>query len=262
MPDFNAMVSMYERLVEPLTRQFCLQAAELAGVGNGERVIDVATGTGALALAAAERGAIVLATDVAPAMAARAGERLLRFAGCRAEPMDCAALRVEDGSFDAAFSIFGVMLLGGWREGLGELVRVVRPGGRVVLGAWPDPEGALPMVVVARVFATVFPERTLWGDDGLNSSSAASLEAALKAAGCAEVAVHAVQAVHRASSVDAMLTDGEPMFRITPGYGGLTDAERVQMAEPLRAAFMAYAGTDGRVAMTVPALIAVGRTAS
>lgn len=56
----------YEHLVDPLTLPLGMYTLDLAQVGRGSRIIDVAAGTGALALVAAKRGAHVLATDIAP----------------------------------------------------------------------------------------------------------------------------------------------------------------------------------------------------
>jgi len=69
---------------------------DLAQVGRGSRIIDVAAGTGALALVAAKRGAHVLATDIAPNMVARAAERLAPFPDCEARVMDYKSLDAED----------------------------------------------------------------------------------------------------------------------------------------------------------------------
>ena len=139
------MAASYERWAEPFTAHFARAALSLAGgVEPGERALDVAAGTGALALAAAGAGARVLATDSSPGMVARLRERLQPYAGSEARVMDGQALEVEDATFDASFSAFGVMLFPDWRRGMAELVRATRPGGRVVLTTWVNPEGAGP----------------------------------------------------------------------------------------------------------------------
>lgn len=129
----------------------------------GERVLDVAAGTGALALEAAAGGARVLATDFSPGMverlAARLGEGGFDQADSEARVMDGQALDLPDGGFDAAFSIFGVMLFPDWEAGLRELHRVVRPGGRVVMATWARAEGAGPAMLFAQAWREAFPDR-------------------------------------------------------------------------------------------------------
>jgi ubiquinone/menaquinone biosynthesis C-methylase UbiE len=103
---------------------------------------DVAAGTGGLSLPAARLGAQVLATDWSPAMIerfeARAREESLSAAQGRV--MDCHALDLPDDSFDVSGSQFGVMLVPDQPGALREMVRVTKPGGRVLLIAYGLPE--------------------------------------------------------------------------------------------------------------------------
>jgi ubiquinone/menaquinone biosynthesis C-methylase UbiE len=87
----------------------------------------MATGTGALALAAARTGAQVLATDFSPGMVACVAAAGLP--NVEARVMDGQALDLPDARFDAAFSIFGVIMFPDWRKGLAEMRRVTKPGG-------------------------------------------------------------------------------------------------------------------------------------
>jgi SAM-dependent methyltransferase len=102
----------------------------------GDRVVDVACGTGNAALAAARAGASVVGVDTAPRLIEvarrRAGEEGL---DASFEVADAVAIPAEDGAFDAAVSVFGVIFadLGG---AVAELLRVVRPGGRIVVTTW------------------------------------------------------------------------------------------------------------------------------
>jgi demethylmenaquinone methyltransferase/2-methoxy-6-polyprenyl-1,4-benzoquinol methylase len=106
------------------------RAADLAHVGPGSRALDVATGTGDLALELASRGAEVVGMDFS--------ERMLELARAKApgltfESGDAQALAYPDGSFDAATVGFGARNFGDLRQGLSEMTRVVKPGGRVVV---------------------------------------------------------------------------------------------------------------------------------
>jgi ubiquinone/menaquinone biosynthesis C-methylase UbiE len=110
-------------------------------VSAGDRVLDVAAGTGNAAIPAALAGARVTATDLTPELldigrelAAQRGEQL------NWEPADAEALPYGDGSFDVVLSCVGVMFAPHHQASADELVRVCRPGGRIGLLSW-TPEG-------------------------------------------------------------------------------------------------------------------------
>jgi demethylmenaquinone methyltransferase / 2-methoxy-6-polyprenyl-1,4-benzoquinol methylase len=106
------------------------RAVDLARVGPGSRALDVATGTGDLAIALAGRGAEVIGSDFSEGMLARAREKST---AVRWEQANALALPYRDGEFDAATVGFGARNFSDLSGGLGEMVRVVRPGGRVVV---------------------------------------------------------------------------------------------------------------------------------
>src|SRR6185312_2224559 len=106
------------------------RAADLARVGPGDRALDVATGTGDLAVALVARGCEVVGADFSDGMLERARAKAPNI---RFEHADALALPYEDGSFDAATVGFGARNFGDLERGLAEMVRVVRPGGRVVI---------------------------------------------------------------------------------------------------------------------------------
>ena len=104
------------------------------------RFLDVAAGSGALAIPAARRGARVLATDQSAAMLELLQQRA-RTEGLDIETrvMDGHALALDDESFDMAGSQFGVMLFPDMPQGIREMARVVKSGGRVLMIAYGDP---------------------------------------------------------------------------------------------------------------------------
>jgi SAM-dependent methyltransferase len=135
-------VAVYESVFEPLTAEFGRRALDLLAIPAGSRIIDVGAGSGGLALAAQSRGIDVLAVDASERMvqrirarAALAGELPARI---RAEVMDCAALTFPDDSFDAAISVFGVVLLPEAETGVRQMARVVRPGSPVAVVTWTE----------------------------------------------------------------------------------------------------------------------------
>ena len=105
----------------------------------GDRFLDVATGTGGVALPAAKTGAEVTGLDISPdqlrkARAAAAAEGL----SIRFDEGDAEALPYPDESYDAVASAFGVIFAPGHARAAGELTRVCRHGGRLMLTAWPE----------------------------------------------------------------------------------------------------------------------------
>jgi len=112
-------------------------------VSAGERVIDVATGTGNAALLAAARGAHVLGIDTEPALLALARGRVTAGLDVRWIEGDAQALPVADEHADLVVSVFGAMYAADHARAARELVRVLAPGGRLALAAW-TPGSAMP----------------------------------------------------------------------------------------------------------------------
>lgn len=124
------------RSIEPVAED----VVAAAGVQAGERVLDVATGSGNAALAAARRGARVTGLDLTPELLEiaqrRASEAGLEIAFREG---DAEELPFEDDSFDRVTSVFGAMFAPDQAHAAGELLRVCKPGGTVAVSAWtPD----------------------------------------------------------------------------------------------------------------------------
>ncbi|MCF0252871.1 MAG: bifunctional demethylmenaquinone methyltransferase/2-methoxy-6-polyprenyl-1,4-benzoquinol methylase UbiE [Duodenibacillus sp.] len=112
-------------------------AIEATGAREGSRVLDIASGTGDLAIALARKvGATgtVFATDINVSML-KAGIGRMKQAGVSAEVLqcDCEALPFKDGAFDAVTVSFGLRNMTHKDKALSEMLRVVKPGGRVVV---------------------------------------------------------------------------------------------------------------------------------
>jgi len=137
---FDRIAGVYDRMNAVMTagldRRWRSRAADLAGVGPGDRVLDVATGTGDLALELAQRvapGGEVVGLDFAEAMLERAREKAAGRPDVRFEWGDALALDHPDDAFAAATVAFGARNFADLHRGLAEMARVVRPGGRVVV---------------------------------------------------------------------------------------------------------------------------------
>lgn len=131
---FDRIAGVYDVMNRVMTvgldQRWRRRAVELARVGPGSRAIDVATGTGDLAMALRDAGAEVVGCDFSEEMMDRAR---LKAPDIRFEWADALALPYEDDSFDAATVGFGARNFSDLRKGLAEMARVVRPGGRVVV---------------------------------------------------------------------------------------------------------------------------------
>jgi demethylmenaquinone methyltransferase/2-methoxy-6-polyprenyl-1,4-benzoquinol methylase len=131
---FDRIASVYDLMNSVMTagmhQRWRERAVDLAGVGPGSRALDVATGTGDLAIALRERGADVVGIDFA--------EKMLEIARQKAPEIDfrtgnALALDFPDDEFDAATVGFGARNVDDLDRGLAEMARVVKPGGRVVV---------------------------------------------------------------------------------------------------------------------------------
>jgi SAM-dependent methyltransferase len=126
----------YARIAELVT-DVGERVAERAGITAGSEVLDVAAGTGNAAIPAAQAGAQVIASDLTPELFA-VGRQRAADAGVAIEwiAADAEDLPFEDARFDYVLSALGVQFAPRHEVVAGELVRVCRPGGTIVLGNW------------------------------------------------------------------------------------------------------------------------------
>ena len=162
--------------------------AEAADLRAGERVLDVAAGNGNATLAAARRFAEVTSTDYVPALLEK-GRRRVRADGLDAQfqVADAEDLPFADGSFDLVLSTFGAMFTPDHGRAAGEMLRVLRDGGRIGLANW-TPDG-----FIGRLFKLIgayvppaagMKSPALWGTEphivGLFGSQAAQIRCVRK----------------------------------------------------------------------------------
>jgi ubiquinone/menaquinone biosynthesis C-methylase UbiE len=138
---WDAIATSYDTFVTPREESLASTALRLVGLKAGDRFLDVAAGTGGLAIPAARLKAKVVATDWSPKMIERFEARVRKegIHGAQGKVMDCHGLEFEDGVFDITGSQFGVMLVPGQAKALREMVRVTKKGGRVLLIAYGAP---------------------------------------------------------------------------------------------------------------------------
>jgi SAM-dependent methyltransferase len=145
------------------------------GITKGLRVLDLGCGDGTTALPEAKLGADVLGVDIARNLV-EAGNRRAREAGlasCRFQEGDASDLRgLADGSFDLVVSIFGAMFAPKPFDVAKEMVRVTKPGGRIVMGNWipNDPTLVAQILKISSAYSPPPPEGFVspmkWGVEG------------------------------------------------------------------------------------------------
>ncbi|QFZ81387.1 methyltransferase domain-containing protein [Variovorax paradoxus] len=134
-----------------------------AHITPGMKVLDLGCGDGNTALPAAKLGAQVLGIDIAANLVA-AGNRRAAQAGlsasCRFEEGDACELQLENASFDLVISMFGAMFAPKPFDVAREMVRVTRPGGRILMGNWipNDPTLVAQILKISSSYAPPPPE--------------------------------------------------------------------------------------------------------
>jgi SAM-dependent methyltransferase len=125
------------------------QLCEAVDLRSGERVLDVATGNGITALAAARRGGDVVAVDYVPELLERGRQRAADHLPVTFQEGDAEQLPFPDGTFDVVLSTFGVMFTPDQEKAARELLRVCRAGGKIGLANWT------PASFVGQIFQIV-----------------------------------------------------------------------------------------------------------
>lgn len=159
--DFGRIAKTYERGAAEFIARLALRP--------GEQVLDVACGTGNLALPAARAGALVTGIDIAPNLIeqaqASAAEEGLPVAF---EVGDAERLPYADAAFGAVVSMFGAMFAARPERAAAELLRVTRPGGRIALASW-TPAGFIGEMLKTTVRyvppPTAIPSPLQWGNE-------------------------------------------------------------------------------------------------
>ena len=144
---YDTYAAGYAKRLDPTLVGAAERLADLAGAGPGMRLVDLATGTGTAARAAARRGASVVGVDRSPGMLAVARKLSAELDFRRA---DARALPLEDGSFDAVTCGLSVSHFADREGALREILRVLRPGGRFVASTWGE-GSRLPTGVVGEL---------------------------------------------------------------------------------------------------------------
>jgi ubiquinone/menaquinone biosynthesis C-methylase UbiE len=262
---WDAIAEGYDRHVAPQEVDLANEALRLVGLESGERFLDVAAGTGGLGLPAARLGAQVLATDWSPSMIERL-ETCVREEGlsnAEARAMDCHALDLPDDSFDVTASQLGVMLVPDQPGALREMVRVTKPGGRVLLVAYGFPAELDFLQIFIGALKAVHPEFPGLPDDPppleFQVADPEVLRRRLTDAGLKDVRVERTAERPTFSSGQEMwdwVLHGNPI----PGaiVEDLSEEQRTRLRQVLDGMLRERAGGDGRATLTNRVNIGIG----
>jgi ubiquinone/menaquinone biosynthesis C-methylase UbiE len=243
-----------ERFVPALFRPWSPIVARAAHIGAGHTVLDVACGTGVLAAAAAHLvgvGGSVTGLDASAEMLAVARRKVTPVQWCegRAE-----SLPFDNDHFDAVVSQFGLMFFERPADALREMMRVLRPGGRLAVAVCDTLDHSPGYAALAALLHELFGARVA---DAFRSpfvmGDSQRLRALCSEAGIAgaEVSRHA-GTVRFASIEDLVATERACAWTL----GGLLDAQQfAQLLHGAQQALKPFAGEGGGVAFEMPALI-------
>jgi SAM-dependent methyltransferase len=255
---YDAGAAAYDRLLGRWSRLFVPALLDGAAIGPGDRVLDVATGTGEAGVQAAARVAPrgrVIGVDISLPMlaAARArGDGRLAVAG-----MDGARLACRPGAFDAVLCQLGLMFFPDLAGALGELRRVLRPGGRLAAGVWSTAERVPLIGLLAAALVRHLPGQRAGLFLAFTLADPRALAGALEAAGFRAVRVRPEGRRVVFESVEDFWAPIEAGGgRLGQAYRSLPAAARDDVRAQVRERLGAFE-SGGRLAMDVEALVAV-----
>lgn len=237
-----------------------------AGLAAGMRFLDVASGSGALSLPAARRGAVVMAVDQSPVMLELLRARS-RKEGLEVETrvMDGHALDIPGDTFDVVGSQFGVMLFPDMPQGIREMRRVARPGGRVLVHAYGDPSRIEFLGFLVGAVRSVRPEFDGPPQDPppleFQLSDPERLRRELHAAGLRDVRVETVTEATEFESGDSLwdwVVWSNPIVETLLGSLELSNEERGAAREALDGMVRERASGRGAARLTNPVNIGIG----
>ena len=261
---WDAIAEGYDRYVAPQEVDLANEALRLAGLQPGEQFLDVAAGTGGLSLPAARIGARVLASDWSAAMIERLETRARQegLGTVTGRVMDCHALDFPDDSFDVTGSQFGVMLVPDQPKALREMVRVTKPGGRVMVIAYGSPPELEFLGFFISALQVVAPEFPGLPDEPMlefQASDPKVLRRRLTDAGLKSVRIERTAERPAFGSGQDMwewVLYGNPI----PGMlvADLSEEQRGRLCQVLDGMLRERAGADGRAVLTNVVNIGIG----
>jgi ubiquinone/menaquinone biosynthesis C-methylase UbiE len=239
---------------------------DLAGIGSGHRVLDVAAGTGEQTLMAARRVGLhgfVLATDIADRMLAYLNEaaRSEGLTNVQTRLMDARLLELEPQSFDAAICRLALMLIPERDKALAGIHRALKPGTRfaaIVLSTAEKLPHISESLAIARRHAGLPPAP--FEDPGMFAlGDPAVLRSAFERSGFRDVAVEIVPSSQRFASVAAAMEHRRNSLpEMRPFLERMSEAEREAVWKEIETVIRRFEQSDGTVIVPTERLVAVG----
>src|SRR5918993_441623 len=249
--EWTERVERYARDAAPRTQRFAAALIELLPPPVGAHVLDVATGTGLVAVEAARRvgpRGSVLATDFLPAWEpfVRTTVSAARVANVMFATMPAEALALPDASFDVAYCQFGLMFVPEPIRALREMRRVLRPGGRIGIAVWSVPE-KVGLFLIQRIVAPALPPATGEASPSPMSMGAPGLiEDMVAEAGFRNVVRHSVTIFEEIADPEIEWQLWRENFAMPDGGGleRLPTCVQQQLHDDVIAAFMSFQDGD------------------
>lgn len=225
----------YSEEIAPMLQAYAEAIIDRLDVDAESDVLEVAAGSGALTEILFPRVKSVMAIDFAPAMIDVLREHLdaLGAANVRTAVMDGQDLDLADSSFDAAACSFALMLFPDRVRGFGEMRRVVRPGGRVVVSAWAGPDKFEAFGLFLASLRAAFPDMPEPPSPPpvFSLADPTRFKAEMEAAGLRDVEVELVvrdQEVEGFDQAWSMMTAGAPPIQVLFDQVGPAGQARVR----------------------------------
>ena len=200
---WTSNVSEYEAAFARITSQAIGPLLDAVHLRRGARLLDVATGPGYVAAAAAERGATAVGIDFSASMVARA--RTV-YPAVEFQEGDAEAIAFPDGAFDAVVMNFGMLHLARPERAMAEAARVLKPGGSFAFTVWAKPEDAVGFGIILKAIqahgnlGVQLPQ----GPSFFRFSDPAECDRTLREAGFGNVRVVSIPQVWRFNAPDEL----------------------------------------------------------
>jgi ubiquinone/menaquinone biosynthesis C-methylase UbiE len=258
---FDAGAQAYDRFMGRWSRLWVPALLDAAGVGPGQRVLDLASGTGEAAAQAADRvtrTGRVIGVDISLPMLRRAAARLAGQPVLLAA-MDGTGLACPDRTFDSVICQLGLMLIPDPERATAECARVLHDGGRLSAVIWSSRERVLHIGILCEILGRLLPARREEIERSFSLGEPHRFRGLLERAGFREIQVTRER---RTLVMESFEDYWEPVVagggRLGQLYAGLSDESRRAVREEVHDRMNSFWSGD-RLIMEAEALLGVGR---